>query len=245
MPMIGCRCPVCTSADPRDKRMRSSLYVRLGEHAVVIDTPPDFREQALRFDLPRVDAVLFTHLHADHIFGFDDIRRFNTIQGNAVIRAYADPATLAGLHRIFPYISETATEGLFRPLIRFCEVTAPFSLTGAGITPLAAEHGRECVTGYRIDCCGHSLAYIPDCSAIPESTLALMENLDALILDALRDRPHHTHMNVSQALEVIGRVKPKRAWLTHICHELRHAELAGRLPEGIAPAYDGLSVALA
>ncbi len=244
VPMIGCRCPVCTSTDPRDKRMRSALYVTLGDRAVLIDTPPDFREQALRFDLPRVDAVLFTHLHADHIFGFDDIRRFNTIQNNAIIPAYADPATLSGLRRIFPYIGETAADGLFRPLIHFHEVTAPFTLFGARITPLPARHGKETVTGYRIDSADRSLAYIPDCNAIPESTLANLADLDALILDALRDRPHRTHMSVSQALEVIARVKPRRAYLTHICHEISHADLAGRLPPAVEPAYDGLRAAL-
>lgn len=246
VPLIGCPCAVCQSADPRDRRLRSSLMVRLGGRVLIVDTGPDFRGQCLRHRVPRVDAVFITHAHADHIFGFDDLRRFNTLQGNAVIPCYAGPATLAALHRVFPYISQKRNaQGLYRPLIDFIPATVPFEALGACLTPLPVVHGDIETLGLRIDFAGRALAYLPDVHVIPEVTLAQMRGLDLLILNMLRPRPHPTHLALGRALAYAARIAARRTLLTHLSHDYTHVQLLPHLPPTVTPAHDGLALTLA
>lgn len=242
VPLIGCTCPVCTSADPHDNRRRSAVYITLDAQALQIDTPPDFRDQALRFKLPRVDAVAITHLHADHIFGFDDVRRFNTIQHNQVINTYAHPETLKGMKRIFNYISSSPTDGLYRPLINFIPQDKTFETLGARITPLPVLHGHETTQGYRVDYHGKSVAYIPDCHEIPETTLDLMHDLDCVILDGLRHKEHKTHLTFERAFAYFARIQAHRSYLTHMSHDILHVDLEKILPPNNFVAYDGLEL---
>ena len=243
VPLIGCKCPVCTSSDPRDSRMRSAAYVRLGERALLLDAGPDLRSQCLRWGVLRVDAVFITHLHADHIFGFDDIRRFNTLQQNRTIACYAGPETLEGMRRIFPYISNRPNaQGLYRPLIDFCPVSGPFEALGARLTPLPVVHGTTETLGVRVDFAGHALAYLPDVHLIPEETLAQMAGLDVLVLNLLRQRPHPTHLTLEQACAYARRIGARRTYFTHLSHLLRQVELDALLPPTMAAAYDGLQV---
>lgn len=245
VPMIGCDCPVCTSSDPRDVRCRSSLCLMLDGRVLVLDTGPDFRTACLRWRVPRVDAVAITHLHADHIFGFDDVRRFNTIQHGQIIPCYAGPETIAGMRRVFPYISaEPDKTGLYRPLIVFTAVSAPFEALGAVITPLPVVHGTAETFGYRIDFAGRSLAYLPDVHEIPETTLALVEGLDVLIINLLRVRAHPTHLTLDAARNYIGRISARRTFCTHFSHDLSHAGLQEILAPVAQPAWDGCCIAL-
>lgn len=245
VPLIGCACPVCRSVDMRDKRLRSSLYVTLGEHALLIDAGPDLRTQCLQWQVPRVDAVFITHLHADHVFGFDDVRRFNTLQQNQVIPCYAGPETIAGMKRIFPYISsEPDKQGLYRPLIAFRAVTEAFTLFGATVTPLRVWHGNAETNGLRIDYQGKSLAYLPDVHEIPETTLEQLHGVDVLILNMLRKRAHPTHLTLEQSLTYASKIHARKTYFTHLSHDLFHAEIEPLLPDSVAPAYDGLRLDL-
>ncbi len=243
IPMIGCHCPVCTSADPRNTRCRSSIYISTGATAVVIDTPPDFRQQMLRFGIESLDGVLFTHAHADHFLGFDDIRRFNTLKGGA-LPAYADPVTLAEIRHVFHYIgSKPSREGLYRPLINFFEATEPFRIRELHFTPVEVSHGRR-MTGYLVQSAGASIGYVPDCCGMPDEALHIFRGVDLMILDGLRYRPHPAHFNIEQSLNVLQKIGARRSCLTHICHDIDHAVLAGELPDGVEPAYDGLRIVL-
>ncbi len=237
VPIIGCDCPVCRSPDPRNRRLRSSLYVE----AVLVDTPPDFREQALRYRLPRVDAVLFTHAHADHVMGFDDIRRFNTMQ-HGVIPAYGAPETMADVRRIFSYIGTERVPGFYRPQIEFHVRTAPFTIGGLRVTPLSVWHGPDPVHGYRFDAGGRSLAYVPDCSGMPDEAIEAVQGVDVMVLDALRHRPHLTHLTVEQSVDLLRRIGARQSWLVHMCHDLDHEATEAALPAGVRLSYDGLVV---
>ncbi len=253
VPMIGCDCPVCTSPDPRNRRLRSSLYLRLGDIALLLDTATDLREQAITHNIRQVDAVLFTHAHADHVFGLDDLRRFNTLQQNQVIPAYAVPETAAEIRRVFSYLFQSCQHGLYRARVDLREVGAPFRVAALGcepeldaplVTPVDVVHGDGRTIGYRIDFGGRSLGYAPDCVTLPEEAAAAFRGVDVMIIDSLRYRPHQTHMHVEASLEAIGRIAPARAFLTHLCHEIDHATLAAALPEHVQPAYDGLRLRL-
>jgi phosphoribosyl 1,2-cyclic phosphate phosphodiesterase len=239
VPMIGCECGVCRSDDPRDVRTRPSVYVTLPDGtSVLIDTSPDFRAQALRHRLPRVDAVLYTHGHADHVMGLDDLRRFNHLQ-RARIPCYGDAQTIGELRRMFGYMFDRATpSGFGLPEMDLFAVYGAFSLGRTEVIPVPLWHGRRLVQGYRIG----ALAYLTDCSAIPDSSWELLEGVDTVVIDALRHRAHPTHFTVDQALAAVERVGPARAWFTHICHDLPHAATTDSLPEGVELAYDGLSV---
>jgi phosphoribosyl 1,2-cyclic phosphate phosphodiesterase len=239
VPMIGCDCAVCRSPDPRDRRWRPSVYLELPGISVLVDTSTDLRSQALRFGVPRVDAILFTHSHADHVMGLDEVRRFNALQG-AAIPCFADPYTAAEIRRTFAYIFTPRTHaGGGLPLVDLFAVDGEFCLGRHVVTPVPLRHGRRLVLGYRVG----GLAYLTDCSEVPEASFALLEGVELLVVDALRDRPHPTHFTVSQALDVVDRVRPARALFTHIAHDLPHAETCARLlPRGAELAYDGLAL---
>lgn len=237
VPTLGCHCAVCESGDPRDKRTRPSVLLSYGGRNVVIDTTPDFRYQAMRARMDRLDAVLYTHAHADHILGLDDIRPFNLKQ-KSNIPIYATKETLNTLRRQFAYIfDETPTESSL-PLVELHAIDGPIELFGATIVPIPAMHGTQPVLGFRIG----SAAYLTDFSHVPDGSRALLLGLDDLILDALRYVQHPTHSNVEQSLALVKELKPKRAWFTHICHDLGHAETNTRLPQNVQLAYDGLQI---
>jgi phosphoribosyl 1,2-cyclic phosphate phosphodiesterase len=237
VPMIGCTCDTCRSTDPRDSRLRPSIYLELESGpCVLVDTATDLRQQALTHGVSRVDAILYTHSHADHVMGLDEVRRFNMIQRGA-IPAYGDARTLADLRRTFHYIfNPPAERGGGIPQIALHQIDGPFELGGVGIVPVPILHGPRPILGYRVG----AFAYLTDCNAIPDTSWPLLEGLDSLVLDALRHRPHPTHYTVGQALDVISRLAPRRSYLTHICHDLPHAATNRSLPAGVELAYDGL-----
>lgn len=238
IPMIGCRCETCTSTDPRDTRWRPSLAIEVGgSRTVLVDTSPDLRAQALRFDLKRVDAVLFTHPHADHLLGLDDIRRFNVLQRSA-IPCYGDAWTIDEVRRIFAYAFSPLQHGGGLPHLQLFPLEGPCCMGGVLVTPVPIMHGRLPIYGYRVG----AFAYLTDCSEIPESSWPLLDGVRVLAIDALRDRPHPTHYTVAQALAAAERLRPDRTLLTHICHDLGHAKTSARLPAGVEVAYDGLVV---
>jgi phosphoribosyl 1,2-cyclic phosphate phosphodiesterase len=239
VPTLSCPCAVCHSEDPHDNRTRPSVLLSRAGHNVVIDTTPDFRQQALREKLLRLDAVVYTHCHADHILGFDDIRPFNMRQGSKM-PIYASQETLAVLQRVFAYAFSEPPPGITIPRVELHPIHGPFDLLDTAWTPVAAEHGNMSVLGFRIGRFG----YLTDFSRLPQESKPLLAGLDDLILDALRDIPHPMHQTVQQALEIVSELRPKRAWFTHIAHELPHAETNERLARQGFPhvqlAYDGL-----
>ena len=246
VPAIGCDCAVCRSADPKDRRTRPSILLQVeappqsafagAVRSILVDTSTDLREQALRNDIRRVDAILFTHSHADHVFGLDDVRRYNQIQKSA-IPCYAAAGTLANLRRMFAYIFEPPPQqGGGLPHLSLFRLDGPFTLGGVEIVPVPLFHGRLAVLGFRIG----SFAYLTDCNRIPEESFARLDGVRTLIIDALRHRPHPTHFSVSEALAVAARLCADRTYFTHICHDLPHAETCAHLPPGVELAYDGL-----
>jgi phosphoribosyl 1,2-cyclic phosphate phosphodiesterase len=241
IPVIGCECAVCRSEDPRNIRLRSSLYVVVDGLHLVIDTSPDFRQQALRHRIPRVDAVLVTHSHADHIFGLDEVRRYNTLQ-NAVIPVYAADETVADLKRIFNYIYVEAPPGTYRPRLDMISVEEPFQVGDGVVTPIPVIHGHVKTLGFRLDAGGHSIGYVPDCREMPDRSLALLKDVDVMVLDALRHRPHATHLTVEESVALLRKIGARRSLLTHLCHDLDHAETQAGLPPGIEVSWDGLEI---
>ncbi len=243
VPTIGCPCAVCHSTDPRDNRLRPSVLLRYGGRAILVDTTPDLRAQALRAGMTHLDAIIYTHAHADHIFGFDDIRRFNTIQ-DCVIPAYAVAETLADVKRVFNYIGNTPSpQGLYRPLVDFIEVVGPFAVGDLRLTPLEVQHGKR-MTGYLLENGGRRVGYVPDCHAMPAETVERLRGVDVMILDALRYRPHPTHICVQESLDLLARIGADRSYLIHLCHDVDHARLESELPPGVQVSYDGLRVRL-
>jgi phosphoribosyl 1,2-cyclic phosphate phosphodiesterase len=238
VPMIGCSCPVCTSPDPRNRRTRSSLLVTCRDKNILIDTATELRLQALAANVTRVDAVLYTHFHADHVFGFDDLRRFNQLQG-AAIPVYGNVGTIAELKECFAYVFRGCPpKGCSKPRVIPRVITGPFQLFGLPIQPIEVYHGELPILGYRLA----DVAYITDCSSIPPSQKEFLHDLDVLILGALRYEPHPTHFNLTQALQLIDELKPRRAWLTHMTHAFDHAQVEKELPGNVRLAYDGLTI---
>ncbi len=238
VPSIGCHCSVCTSTDPRDNRMRPSVFLEFDGKGIVIDTTPDFRTQALRFRMPRLDAILLTHPHADHVMGLDDVRPFNFRQGT-VIPVFGSEESIAAIRRCFPYVFTEAPQESTRPKLSTHVLDgSPFQVLETQVTPILLHHGTGRVFGYRIG----KLAYLTDHSEIPEESMEKLHGLDVLFLDALRYKPHPTHSTVQQSLEIVEQLKPKRAFFTHICHDLEHQRAESMLPVHVRLAYDGLEI---
>ncbi len=236
VPMIGCHCAVCTSTDPRDNRLRPSIAIEHGERTYIIDTTPDFRYQALRAKLPRVDAILFTHSHADHIMGLDDVRPFNFHQGGR-IPIYGAADTIATVRTVFHYIFDAQAKASFVPqLDTYVHHNRIIDVLGLEFQPIRVLHGKLGIYGYRF---GHA-AYLTDHSTIPEESMEQLRGLDVLFLDALRHKPHPTHSTVEASLETVKLLGPRRAYLTHLSHDLPHEETEAMLPPGVFLAYDGL-----
>jgi phosphoribosyl 1,2-cyclic phosphate phosphodiesterase len=265
VPMIGCDCDVCRSLDLRDRRTRPSILIQIeappaGPQAppslagqderrsaarsavaravrhILVDTSPDLRAQALANRVTRVDAILFTHSHADHVLGLDEVRRYNILQREP-ISCFGDARTLADLRQTFGYIFKAPDAGGGAiPQIILSQIAGPFSLGGTEIVPVPIMHGPRSILGFRVG----SFAYLTDCSRIPEESWPLVDGVRTLVIDALRERPHPTHFSVSEALEVVARLSPERAYFTHVCHDLPHAATCARLPRGVELAYDGL-----
>ena len=271
VPQIGCKCKVCTSTDPRDRRRRCGAYVRSGDAAFLIDTPPEMRLACVEYGIDKVDAIVLTHAHMDHVAGFDDVRRFNTLNGTMVpcnptdpgangrtcrcigkiMKCYAMRETEEAMHRIFPYIStKGGKHGLYRPQIEFDNADS-FEIGSMRVERVRVEHG--------FPCCGYilkdsvvqpstfniqhsSLAYISDCHDLPEETVEKVKGVDTLVLNCLREREHPTHLRLSAALGYIERIGPRRAYLIHMCHDFTHEEWLEKLPAGVEPAYDGLEL---
>ncbi len=236
VPTIGCTCDVCRSDDPRDKRLRPSVLLSHGDRRIVIDTTPDFRMQALRSGMERLDAVVFTHAHADHILGLDDVRPFNYRQQQH-IPIYLTDTTFKTVRRIFDYVFDERPHDSVVPKLEVNIITEEsFDVLGLRFTPIPLRHGRTEVFGFRIG----GLAYLTDHGDIPESSLSLLQGLDVLFLDALRYKPHPTHSTVSQSVETALKVAARRTYFTHMCHDVGHVAGQAALPEGIFLAYDGL-----
>lgn len=238
VPTIGCDCKVCRSEDPRDQRLRPSVLIGYGGRNVLIDSGPDFRQQALRSGIRRVDAILFTHPHADHIMGLDDVRPFNFHQKDP-IPIYGSAPTIAHIQNAFRYVFETTpTQSSIPKIVPHHLNGNALPLFGLDFIPVPLKHGNGDCLGYRFG----KAAYLTDHSEIPESSLLLLEDLDVLFLDALRYKPHPTHSTVERSLAYVERLKPKRAFFTHICHDLGHERTESLLPSHVRLAYDGLLI---
>lgn len=242
VPQIGCECPVCTSADPRDRRRRCGAYVKGAQAAFLIDTPPEMREAAIAYGIRKVDAICLTHAHMDHVAGFDDVRRFNTLNGGAPMRCFAGAETIAKMHAIFPYIgAQPNAMGLFRPMINFVDNAVPFSIGDIKVERLEVSHSFPCC-GYLLD---GRLAYISDCHELPEETVARLKGVDVLVLNCLRERFHPTHLNFEAACGYFRRIAPKKGYTIHMCHDFSHVQLIDKWRQAgldVEPAYDGLEI---
>lgn len=241
VPLLFCKCSVCRSKNSRNQRLRASAWVKIQGKSFLIDTSTDLRQQALRAKIPRVDAVLYTHPHADHIHGIDELRSFNYIQKSS-IPLYGNAWTSQELNEKFSYIFRNKlNEGGGIPLLTlhtFDPQVSALSVCGVEVIPIAVRHGsRECV-GYRFG----SIAYVTDCSLIPEASMERLRNLSVLVLDCLKPEAHPTHFNLEQALAVIEELKPKKAYLTHLGHAFDYTKWQKKLPRGVMLAFDGLKV---
>ncbi len=240
VPTLACPCRVCNSTDPHDKRTRPSVMLEFDGRVVIIDTTPDFRAQAMREGIEQLDAVLYTHDHVDHLLGLDDVRPYY-FRRQVPISIYADARTMDSIRRIFTYIFDQKYPYGGIPKLDARLIDGPFELWGERVIPLTVLHGNLPVLGFRI----RDFAYITDFSEIPEETVPLLRGLDVLVLDALRHKPHPTHSTVENSLAWVEKLKPRRAFFTHIAHELGHEATNATLPERVRLAYDGLKLEVA
>jgi phosphoribosyl 1,2-cyclic phosphate phosphodiesterase len=237
IPVIACECPTCKSDDPRNRRTRASVLISYAGRNIVVDTSTEFRLQMVYNGIKRLDAVLFTHAHADHVHGLDDIRQFNKIQ-QAVIPCYGSAETLESIRQKYDYVFKPTQEGGGKPDIALNEISGDFDLFGKTIVPLEVKHGVLDVLGFRVG----KFAYITDASNVPEETLARLRGVEVLVINALRYIPHETHFSVGQAIDVIGKVRPRISYLTHLSHIIEHERLEGELPQNIHVGHDGLTL---
>lgn len=240
VPLIGCSCPACSSPDEKNKRLRTSALITAGERRILIDTSTDFRQQCLKFGITKIDAVLFTHAHADHIFGLDDIRALNRLNPKEKIPCYADEKTLNEIRHVYSYVFSYPELPGGIPMIDLRTIDGPFTAGEIPVQPVPVMHGSAPILAFRIG----GLVYMTDCSFIPESSFPHLEGVDTLILDCLRFRPHPTHFSLDQAVATVKRIQPQRAFFTHISHDLEHHSVSAQLPEPIQLAYDGLRITL-
>jgi phosphoribosyl 1,2-cyclic phosphate phosphodiesterase len=239
IPVIGCRCRVCTSANPKNERLRQSVLLEIDGKYGLIDTTPDLRLQLLRHPIPRLDFILFTHSHSDHLMGLDDIRPFNFRQREP-LDAYANANTVKAIRRAFGYIWDASTQiGGGKPQLELHEVEQPFTHDGIGIVPIPVAHGDWTILGFRIG----RFAYITDTNGVPPESRRLLEGIEVLALDGLRPAPNHpTHFTISQAVACAKEIGARETWIIHLAHEVEHEEVDAMLPDGIRLAYDGLAL---
>ena len=237
--MIGCDCSTCRSDDPRDHRLRPSIFIHADDGTrLLVDAGPDLRAQALTHGIVRVDAIFFTHGHADHILGLDDVRRFNNVMGRPMA-LFGDRTTLDEIRRMFGYVFDPATpKGGGIPQVELFTVAGAFCIGRQEVIPVPIWHGKRPILGLRVG----AFAYLTDCSAIPDESWPLLHGLDVVVLDALRERPHPTHLSLSEAIVAARRIGARRTFFTHMCHDLPHAATCARLSDGMALAYDGLTL---
>ena len=240
--MVDCDCEVCRSSDPRDNRTRSSILVEEGDVRILVDTSTDFRFQALRAGIDRLDAVLMTHAHADHLYGLDDTR---TLSWDAPLPVYGNSDTMREIEMRFDYVFKKTQKGGGKPNLQLYPLSGePVSVSGIKVLPVPVKHGNLDIYGYRFE----NFAYLTDCSSIPEESYSLLEGVTRVVIGALRYRPHATHFNFAEAIEALERIGPERAWFTHLCHNAGHSslslELKNRRNPRIQPAYDGLVIAV-
>ncbi|MDC7227985.1 MAG: MBL fold metallo-hydrolase [Spirochaetales bacterium] len=242
VPSINCDCPVCTSDDPHDKRTRTSVWIQTENTSVIIDTSTDFRAQALREKIPSLDALFFTHCHADHIHGIDDIRPFTF---HKTIPVYGNEVTIKEFRNRFSYIFMDTQKGGGKPRISLNPISdkdtaerRTINIGDVELLPVPIKHGKLDVLGYRIN----NFAYLTDCNLIPESSYEKLDGVEYLVIDALRYQPHPTHFTIPEAIEASRRIGAGKTWLTHLCHDVGHEDLKQELPDGIAPAFDGLKI---
>jgi phosphoribosyl 1,2-cyclic phosphate phosphodiesterase len=240
IPVIGCRCAVCASPDPRNRRNRPGVWLHDDGHSIMLDVPGDFRAGALRHGMTRLDAALLTHAHADHVSGLDDLRIFSQVSGQAV-PLYGSPSTLEEVRQRFAYaFAPPKNYGGGAPQFDLRIASAPFEFLGWKITPLPVWHGPEPILGYRVN----DFALLTDVTEIPESTLDSLKGLKVMALDCLREKPHSTHLGFQQSVDYARRIGAETTYFVHMCHELEHAATESRLPPEIRLAYDGLELAL-
>lgn len=237
VPSVGCGCPVCCSPDPRDHRTRCGIVVRVGSATLLVDAPPELRLQVVRSHIQRVDAVLITHSHADHIFGLDDVRRYNDVLGSD-LPIYARPDVLEDLRRVFRYVFVETQAGGGKPKLALTPIQGDcFVAAGVPVEAIPILHGELPITAFRIG----RFAYVTDVNYIPEASMARLDGLDLLIMGALRPAPPHpTHFTIGQALAVVEQLAPRRAFFTHLTHDAPHRQTEATLPPGVRLAYDGL-----
>ena len=237
VPMVGCECRVCTSENPKNSRTRSSIIISVGEYNILIDAATELRIQCLKNGVKRLDAVLLTHSHADHVLGFDDLRHFNRIQ-KTNIPVYGSAETVNSVYNMFSYAFKEVSSNGSKPKVTLIPIDGTINLSGKEIIPVDVMHGQEKVTAYRFD----KFAYVTDVSQIPQDSVEKLMGLDVLIIAALRNTPHEKHFSIEQAISVVSKLKPKQTFFTHIAHDIEHEEKDKSLPAGIKLAYDGLSI---
>ena len=241
VPVIGCRCAVCQSEDKKNHRTRPSIVITIGDKNILVDTAPELRLQAIRSCITHVDAILFTHIHADHILGLDDVRVYSMLQ-ETMIPCYGSHATIEHICTFFHYVfKKREYANVTIPKLTPVTIDGPFQLFGLDVIPIDLLHGQMPVLGFRIE----NFAYVTDCSFIPPTSIERLQNLDLLVLEAIRwHPPHPTHFTIPEALEIVEQLQPKRCYFTHLTHEVEHDSTNARLPDHVQLAYDGLVVAV-